>query len=128
MFEEWEPELRTGGFRVALVGQDGFERLTPTDRLAWWNRCDAFFVGGSDAFKLGPDAPARRLIVEARSLGKWVHFGRVNGVSRINHCMKLGCDSCDGSGLVRTSRDKLPRVRRYFERLNHHPLFGGATQ
>jgi hypothetical protein len=122
-FDEWEPRIRSLGFPVALVGQDGFEAVA--DRRAFWGRCDAFFVGGSDAFKLGPGAPAVGLIREARSLGKWVHFGRVNSVSRLSYCHRLGVDSVDGSGFVTSARDKMPRLRRYFaRRAATTPLFG----
>jgi hypothetical protein len=123
LFDAWEPEIRAMGFRLALVGQDGLEGVPESRRRAYWSRCEAFFVGGTDAFKLRRDAPAIPLIREAKSLGKWVHFGRVNSVGRINHCERLGCDSIDGSGLVRSSRDKMPRIGRYYDRLNHHPLF-----
>lgn len=136
LFDAWEPEIRGLGFRVALVGQDGLEALPPAERSRYWDRCDAFFLGGSDAFKLPPggggstppagSVPAVALIREARALGKWIHFGRVNSVRRLAYCERLGCDSVDGSGLVRTSRDKLPRIRRYFARKGFHPLFDGT--
>jgi hypothetical protein len=123
LFDAWEPEIRGMGFRVALVGQDGMERLSPSDRSHYWGRCSAFFVGGSDAFKLLPDSPAHALIREAKAAGLWVHFGRVNSVRRIVYCARLGVDSVDGSGLVRSSRDKLPRLLSYHRRKNVHPLF-----
>lgn len=129
-FDEWEPRIHAMGYPVALVGQDGLECLPPAERARLWDRCEAFFVGGSDAFKLTADGrnvggPAAALIPEARAAGKWVHFGRVNGVSRINSCHRAGVDSIDGSGLVRSSHDKMPRVRRYFlRRAEALPLFG----
>jgi hypothetical protein len=128
MFDEWEPEIRSMGFRVALVGQDGLESVPLDRRNHYWDRCDAFFVGGTDAFKMPPDmrggscvglaeyVPAAALIREAKARGKWIHFGRVNSVRRINYCERLGCDSVDGSGLVRSSRDKMPRIAEYYLR------------
>lgn len=127
MFETWEPEIRGMGFRVAFVGQDGLDRVCRCQREAIWDRCDAFFVGGTDAFKvpspIAPVPPAVPLIREAQAHGKWVHFGRVNGVGRIRYCDRLGVDSIDGSGLVRSSRDKIPRVSRYFVERKKKPLF-----
>jgi hypothetical protein len=139
LFDAWEPEIHGSGFRVALVGQDGLESISSARRQRYWDRCDAFFVGGTDAFKLPPDlrgsgatdlesiVPAIPLIREAKTRGKWIHFGRVNSAGRINYCERIGCDSVDGSGLVRTSKDKFPRVNRYFKRLNRHPLFGEGS-
>jgi hypothetical protein len=126
LFDEWEPEVRSLGFRVALVAQDGMEAMPARGRSALYARCDALFIGGTDAFKLTLDAPAHRLIREARDAGLWTHFGRVNSVRRLAYCARLGVDSVDGSGLVVSSKDKMPRVRRYFLRRDHHPLLDGT--
>jgi hypothetical protein len=70
-FEEWEPRIRAFGLPVALVAQDG---LTPGE--VPWPRIAALSVGGTTAWKLGPDAAA--LVAEAKRRGKWAHIGRVN--------------------------------------------------
>ena len=63
-----------------------------------WNRVDAVFVGGSDAFK--KSAEAINACKVAKMLGKWVHVGRVNTAERIKDWMGLA-DSIDGSGISR---------------------------
>lgn len=136
LFDAWQPEIRNRGFRVAMVGQDGFEAVSLARRESYWDRCDAFFVGGTDAFKLPPDlrggghcemgsfVPAIPLIREARERGKWVHFGRVNTLTRFRYCERLEVDSVDGSGMVRFTKAEFPRIRRHFERTGSCPLFG----
>ena len=55
-------------------------------------------VGGSDAFKISPEAlQAARC---AKMLGKWVHVGRVNEARRVQNWLGLA-DSIDGSGISR---------------------------
>lgn len=84
----WLDELRAVGQPVALVGQDGLEAPP-------WDEFDAFFVGGSTEWKMGPDAA--RLVREAKRRGKWVHMGRVNSHRRMMYAKALGCDSLDGT-------------------------------
>lgn len=99
LFERWGPEIRKRGLPVALVGQDGLERVP-------WAACDAFFIGGSTDWKLGQDAA--RFTAEARAAGKWVHMGRVNGRRRVVYAHSLGCDSVDGSSFARWRHTWLP--------------------
>ena len=90
LFGLWAPMIRAHGFPVALVGQDGLAvDATP------WGLLDAFFVGGSTAWKLGGDA--RELVAYAKARGKWVHMGRVNSRKRIHYAERIGCDSVDGT-------------------------------
>jgi hypothetical protein len=84
--------IRHLGYRVALVAQDGLERLAVP-----WDEFDALFIGGSTEWKLG-DAVAG-LAEEARRRGKWVHMGRVNSLRRLRHAQSIGCDSADGTHL-----------------------------
>lgn len=89
-FRVWEPLLHDCGFPVAVVGQDGLtQRSTP------WDHFEAFFVGGTTAWKMG--LSAARLVHEAKERGKHVHMGRVNSVQRIRYAQALGCDSIDGT-------------------------------
>lgn len=78
---------------VALVLQDGIGNFAID-----WNRVDAVFVGGSDAFKISSEAINACKV--AKMLGKWVHVGRVNTAQRISNWMGLA-DSIDGSGISR---------------------------
>lgn len=90
LFDDWEPELRELNLPVAYVGQDG-QAGVPVP----WNQIDAFFIGGSTEWKLGPDAAA--LTQEAKRRAKWVHMGRVNSRKRIRYARSIGCDSVDGT-------------------------------
>src|ERR1700722_18752284 len=56
-FYVWEPVLRSLGLPVALVLQDGIERLKWNAPLpSTWERIAAVFVGGSTEFKLSDHA------------------------------------------------------------------------
>lgn len=90
--------IRELGFPVALVAQDGAERL----RLPW-DDFDALFVGGlmaqpsSTEWKVS--AEAAELCGRARAAGKWVHMGRVNSLGRLKRARAMGCLSADGTRL-----------------------------
>lgn len=91
LFEQFCPV--TERLPRALVLQDGIGRQRiPWDDLA------AVFVGGSDAFKISPEAIAA--CRAAKMLDKWVHIGRVNTASRVRSWLGLA-DSIDGSGISR---------------------------
>lgn len=104
LFAEWREAIKGHGFPVALAVQDGLEKL-PID----WSALDAVFVGGSNGFRRGEFV--RELIGEARSRRKWVHVGRVNSARRWQHCLTLGADSVDGTGLVIERRRVLEALR-----------------
>jgi hypothetical protein len=74
-----------------LVLQDGIGEFAID-----WNRVDAVFVGGSDAFKVSDEA--RNACKAAKMLDKWVHVGRVNTAQRVSQWIGLA-DSIDGSGI-----------------------------
>lgn len=93
-FGEWRAEIAAKGYPVALVGQDGAERLDLP-----WSDLDALFVGGSTGWKLS--SHAADLVAEAKARGKWVHVGRVNTRKRLRITFDLGADSCDGTGWSR---------------------------
>lgn len=98
--------LRTNGLPRALVLQDGIgQHAIP------WDQIEAVFVGGSDAFKIAPEAI--NACLTAKMLGKWVHVGRVNTASRVRNWLDLA-DSIDGSGISRFDhmlKDVLAMVR-----------------
>jgi hypothetical protein len=114
LFEKWEPIIRSYGLPVALVAQDGLEDLQVP-----WGRFDALFLGGSTAWKLGPDA--ERLAREAKRRGKLLHGGRVNSRRRLRHMATIGCDSCDGSGFSRFPDRDIPSALRWLEEIDRQP-------
>jgi hypothetical protein len=80
LFHRWAPMVREIGLPVAVVLQDGTERLKWRGQLvACSDMYDAVFVGGSTEFKLSPEA--FRLTRDAHDAGKLVHFGRVNSIT-----------------------------------------------
>lgn len=93
--EHYRHELR--GYKLAYVLQDGQDE----ERLRQWvfPYVHYVFVGGTNDFKLGPDAV--RLIKFAQRKNIKVHVGRVNSKERFDKFDALGCDSCDGTGLCR---------------------------
>ncbi len=111
LFDLWQPVLAQLNLPVALVGQDGAERLDLP-----WDRFSALFLGGSTAWKLGPSAA--RLAREAKRRGKWVHLGRCNTRKRMRHAFRLGCDSIDGSGFSRWPDERLPLALRWLAGLH----------
>lgn len=92
LWDLWAPPLRALGVPVALVLQDGQERRELPD-------ADAYFVGGSTAFKLSQ--ASADLCLEARRRGRYLHMGRVNSLRRLRVAHDRGCDSVDGSGYSR---------------------------
>jgi hypothetical protein len=94
-FREWH--MWVSHLPLAFVLQDGAER---PGRVPWnAPGLAAVFLGGSDAWRLGPDAA--RLIREARARGLHAHMGRVNSAKRILHAKSIGCTSIDGTQWVR---------------------------
>lgn len=104
-FERWWTGIARRGLPLALVAQDGLERMERWLSMAW-PRIDALFIGGSTTWKLGP--AARALVREAKRRDLWVHMGRVNSVKRIAYATEIGCDSIDGTGWVCWRNIRLP--------------------
>jgi hypothetical protein len=103
---------------LAFVLQDGSER---PGRVPW----DApglagVFVGGSDEWKLGPDAA--RLVAEARARGLYAHMGRVNSEKRIRYAISIGCTSVDGTSWVTWRDAHLRRGLNYCARTRPQPV------
>ena len=89
LFDMFYDEIKP--LKACLVLQDGIGNFTID-----WNRVDAVFVGGSDAFKISSEAISACKV--AKMLDKWVHVGRVNTAQRISNWIGLA-DSIDGSGI-----------------------------
>lgn len=107
------PRIRDLGFPAALVAQNGLE-----DLVVPWDDFDALFIGGDDAWKLGP--AARGLVREAKAHGKHVHMGRVNSLKRLRYAQAIGCDSVDGTYLVFGPDKNLPKLLGWL-RAVHQP-------
>jgi hypothetical protein len=96
--------IREMGFPVALVAQDGAEKLR------WpWNDFDVLFVGGErntanprKEWKISRQA--EDLCRDARNHGKWVHMGRCNSWWKIERARAMGCNSADGTFLKHRRR------------------------
>ena len=108
------------GLPVALVAQDGLERLDVP-----WPWFDVLFLGGSTDWKLGP--AARALTAEAKRRGKRVHMGRVNSLKRLRYADAIGCDSTDGTCLTYAPDANLPRLLAWLRTVNDQaPLWSAA--
>ncbi len=119
LFGEWAALVRTTGHPLAFVGQDGAE-----DAGVPWGEIDAYFVGGSTAWKMSRASIS--LMAEARSRGKHVHVGRVNTQRRLRWAYDCGADSVDGSIFSRMSDKFLLWGLHCLQRLQTQPvLFGG---
>lgn len=100
---KWFPIVRDMGYRAAFVLQDGAEvDDIPFDDL------QALFIGGTTHYKLSEEA--RRIVQHAKSIGKWVHMGRVNSARRIRIAQEWGCDSVDGTYLAFSPDANTPRL------------------
>jgi hypothetical protein len=115
LFGEWQPELDAAGVPVALVGQDGLEDLPIA-----WERIACLFVGGTTSWKLSN--AAGDLVTEAKARGKWCHMGRVNSRKRLEHALRIGCDSVDGTGFSRWGDRHLAKFCRWLVRMQERPV------
>ncbi|WP_143342074.1 hypothetical protein [Deinococcus indicus] len=120
LFPRWRSVIEAHDFPVAVVAQDGQEALALPESANW------LFLAGSDAWR-GRHGPA--LIAQAGALGYWgVHVGRVNSARRVQACVALGADSCDGTYLRFTGVERgLRDVQGWVEAGAGQPgLFGLA--
>jgi hypothetical protein len=94
------PEVMERDLRFAVALQDGCDFK---EALAL--RPFAVFVGGTTRWKWLNAEPACRYF---QPRGVKVHVGRVSGPNRILECLRIGVDSCDGTGWCRHSEKMLP--------------------
>lgn len=100
--------------------QDGLEDLTPP-----WGGCQAYFVGGTDGWKL--TQASADLVAQAKGRGLYVHMGRVKSMVRLEAAYRMGCDSADGASYSWFSDTYLPGALRFLRRLERQPsLFEGT--
>ncbi len=90
--------MRENGYKGprALAVQDG---MTPDDLDSY----EAVFVAGSTDWKW---RTARGWVDEAKARGMWAHVARVNTRDRIRHCIDIGADSADGTGIWRGDKQQ----------------------
>lgn len=115
--------IRTAGYPVALVAQDGLEAMMQS---LDWNRFDALFIGGSTKWKLSKWA--RMAAAEARKRGKHVHMGRVNSYRRLRLAKDWLCKSADGTFLRMAPDQNFPRMTRWLDRLKDQPNLFDFTE
>lgn len=108
--------IREAGYPVALVAQDGLERL---QEFIPWHDFDALFIGGTTEWKLGEAVHA--LVAEAKRRGKWVHMGRVNSLRRLRLAQAMGCDSADGTRVKYAPDINTAAALRWLETLHREP-------
>lgn len=108
------PRIRSLGYPVALVGQDGMHDLEVP-----WHLVDWLFVGGSNEWKQGPGG--EELIRQAHNNGKPIHIGRVNSRKRFRWAHQQGASSCDGNYLGFGPEVNLPKLLSWFQELDSHP-------
>lgn len=120
----WLPAIRELGYPAAFVVQNG----ATVDNVPF-DSCDVVFLGGDDAFKLGPIAADIALV--ARRKGKRVHMGRVNSYKRLRHAAAIGCDTADGTFLAFGPDVNTPRLASWIRRMHETPFLplamNGAT-
>ena len=107
-FPVWQEIIRSYGYPVALVTQDGMQSEDVP-----WSLVDCLFIAGSDEWRFG--TPGIALIQEAKRLGKQIHIGRVNSIKRLRACQALGADTVDGSGYAKFSKlclEHLPALQK----------------
>jgi len=104
----WAPVVVDLGYPPAYVAQDGCTD-PPWDDLA------VLFVGGTTAWKVGPDA--WQLTIAARQRGVPVHWGRVNSRRRFAMAALTG-DTCDGTYLAYAPDRNLLRLTGWLNTLD----------
>lgn len=92
LWKIYQPILKRYNYKIAFVAQDGCKPENVPENA------DYVFVGGLDPWKI-------ENIHKFIGLGKPVHVGRVNSLSRLKYCQDLGVNSVDGTGWLR-ARDK----------------------
>ena len=114
----WQ-QVKTLGYKTAFVLQDN-----ATIKSMPISDMDALFIGGSTKYKLSDDA--YQIVQHCKSLGKWVHMGRVNSQRRMQIAYEWGCDSVDGTYLAFAPDANTPRLIRFMNAGTQPQLFEGV--
>lgn len=104
------PMIRSLGLPAAFVAQDGVR-----SELVPWDEIDVLFLGGTDEFKLGPQAYG--IAERAHEHGKWLHMGRVSSIKRLRIAKSMGCQSVDGTYLKYGPDKNTVRMRRFLDQV-----------
>jgi hypothetical protein len=125
LFRVWAPQIRARGFRVALAGQDGIERL---QEEIPWHDVDAFFVGGTTEWKLGAGESREwdELLRRAQEHGP-IHVGRVNSCTRMDFASWMGASSADGTYTRFCPRENVRHLECFLDNVNT-VTFGAPAQ
>jgi hypothetical protein len=108
-FARYRDELRCRSLPPAIALQDGSERdFDAVARLG----PSCVFVGGSVEWKWR-HAEAICDYFHLRDIR--VHVGRASGPWRVRECMRIGADSCDGTGWGRYADKMLPGLWRVLD-------------
>lgn len=118
-WQRWHRVVSDIGYKAAFVLQDGADMAELP-----WDDMGALFIGGTTEYKLSADA--RRIVCHAKSLGKWVHMGRVNSVRRIRIAHEWGCDSVDGTFLAFGPDTNTPKLIQMIKAGTQPQLIGGT--
>jgi len=94
----WLPYVQRFTPLPLIAVQDGME---PNDVAPHLGKKVGIFVGGSTDWKVGTLLKWGKL---AKSVGCYLHVGRVNTVKRINLCLAAGADSFDGTSVTRFAK------------------------
>lgn len=113
-FDEWYEEVSEAG-PVGFVSQDRADETKIP-----WNRFACLFVGGTDDWKLSQRSAD--LCREAKNLGKYLHFGRVNSRRRLQACYDLKADSVDGRQWAAWSKTHLGWGLQFVANLDRQPV------
>ncbi len=111
----WMRRVLDATERGLIAVQDG---MSIEDVRGFLGSRVGIFVGGSTEWK---ERTLESWAQLGRSLGCWVHVGRVNSQRRINLCAHVGATSFDGTSASRFAKS-LPRLDRAVRQI---PLFGG---
>lgn len=109
--------IRQLGYKAALVVQDGM-----TVETIPWEKIDAVFIGGTNPWRASNEVIA--ICKQAKSLGLWLHMGRVNSLRRMRTAVALGCDSTDGTFVAFGPDKNIPRLQRMLELLDAQMRLG----
>lgn len=111
---DWPVTIRSMGYPVALVAQDGLESMAVP-----WDDLDVLFIGGTTDWKLSGNATT--LVRAAKERGKWAHHGRVNSLRRLRHVQWQGCDSADGTFCAFGPDINIPKMTRWISAIQAQP-------
>ncbi|GAB2858827.1 hypothetical protein GCM10022221_67930 [Actinocorallia aurea] len=113
------PRVQELGYPASFVLQDGEEMGYPSWH-PWDEGWDAFFIGGTDRYKLADHTASLARL--ASSLGLWVHMGRVNSGGRLTYAARqCWAHSADGTRILRQPTEMTAEALRWRARLAADP-------